>query len=333
VTASASSSQLYAHLGRPSRVWTYHGSDGGTLGAVLRWDRPHGEKEIRPARRDPDGTWHGGAMAAPRPLYRLPVLLSRPDVPVLVTEGEKAADAAGEALGGLAVVTTWAGGSGAVSQTAWSSLRGRAVRVWPDADAAGAEAGRKVVAHAYLAGASGIERLTLPEDWPRGHDAADLEPEDVVRLWLDALCWRLVDVGNALARARDGSQKYPHNTRRIPSRDLLPTMDVGRAKTVSVVEIARGLGLGEPVRRGSGELRVLCPLHEDHDPSLRIAPDGRGWFCDPCGEGGDAIRLWMRARRVGFRQAVEELVGSVGAPGQKRAVLPQLFGEPCPGSE
>lgn len=42
-------------------------------------------------------------------------------------------------------------------------------------------------------------------------------------------------------------------------------------------------------------------------PSLRIHADGRRWYCYPCGKGGDAIRLYMRARRLNFINAVREL--------------------------
>ena len=83
---------------------------------------------------------------------------------------------------------------------------------------------------------------------------------------------------------------------------------VDHARAVSTVEVARRLGCGDPVRRGR-ELAVRCPLHEDKDPSLRIHEDGRRWYCDPCGEGGDSIRLHMRARSLDFVTAVGELVG------------------------
>ena len=81
---------------------------------------------------------------------------------------------------------------------------------------------------------------------------------------------------------------------------------VDHARAVSTVEVANRLGCGDPVRRGK-ELAVRCPLHEDTDPSLRIHEDGRRWYCDPSGEGGDAIKLFMRARGLDFAQAIREL--------------------------
>jgi hypothetical protein len=88
-----------------------------------------------------------------------------------------------------------------------------------------------------------------------------------------------------------------------------PALDVDAARAVPVVEVARRLGCGEPVRRGE-ELHVRCPLHDDEDPSLRVHPDGLLWYCDPCGEGGDGIGLWMRSRSVTFIVAVRELLGA-----------------------
>ena len=79
------------------------------------------------------------------------------------------------------------------------------------------------------------------------------------------------------------------------------------ARHVSVLDVARILGCGEPVRRGK-ELVVCCPLHEDTDPSCRIDVEDGVWYCDPCAEGGDAIALYMRARRIEFAEAVRELV-------------------------
>jgi hypothetical protein len=66
-------------------------------------------------------------MPDPRPLYRLPEIPSAPRV--IVTEGEKAADAA-RCLGFVA--TTSAGGSGAATKTDWRPLAGKEVWILPD---------------------------------------------------------------------------------------------------------------------------------------------------------------------------------------------------------
>jgi hypothetical protein len=64
---------------------------------------------------------------------------------------------------------------------------------------------------------------------------------------------------------------------------------------------------GEGTRRGQ-ELRFVCPLHDDHDPSLRVRPESGLWYCDPCAEGGDLITL---AQRVWGIERADEAAGYV----------------------
>jgi putative DNA primase/helicase len=82
-------------------------------------------------------------MVSPRPLYNLNELTERLSDPVLVVEGEKAADAA-RTLFPDYVVTTWAGGSNAPAQAAWDALERRNAVIWPDADEPGKKAAEKV---------------------------------------------------------------------------------------------------------------------------------------------------------------------------------------------
>jgi len=81
---------------------------------------------------------------------------------------------------------------------------------------------------------------------------------------------------------------------------------VETAKAVPLLEVVQRLELGTPVKRGK-ELAVCCPLHEDNNPSLRLNPTKQLWYCSPCAEGGDALKLYMRARRLSFSEAVREL--------------------------
>ena len=60
----------------------------------------------------------------PRYLYGLDRLAAKPDATVLITEGEKCADAADGQLPELACLT-WPGGSKAISKIDWSPLAGR----------------------------------------------------------------------------------------------------------------------------------------------------------------------------------------------------------------
>ena len=87
----------HARHGYPAAVWTYRDADGRPLYAVCRFSLPNGRKEVQPLTfgtlRGRRG-WHWKGAPKPRPLYGLDRLGARPDAPVILTEGEKAADAA-----------------------------------------------------------------------------------------------------------------------------------------------------------------------------------------------------------------------------------------------
>ena len=82
-----------------------------------------------------------------------------------------------------------------------------------------------------------------------------------------------------------------------------------RARSIGLLEMCEILGL-QTQKKGSA-LYVSCPMHEDKTPSLSLGPKlGRSglWHCFSCEGGGDAIELFMRARRMGFADAVRDLV-------------------------
>ena len=72
-----------------------------------------------------------------------------------------------------------------------------------------------------------------------------------------------------------------------------------------ILEVAQRLGLN-PVQKGRKWI-ALCPLHDDHHPSLHLDADKDLWYCHPCAEGGDGIRLQQRVRGISFLEAVREL--------------------------
>ena len=172
-TANEAVLALERQLGRRSAEWTYHDTNGQPVGLVVRWDLPRG-KTVRPVSRMGD-RWTIGAMPEPRPLYRLPSVLSAPDdAPIVVCEGEKAAEAALRC--GL-VATTSAGGAQAASKADWSPLKGRHVLVLPDHDDAGEDYADDVTRLAHEAGAASVRVLRLVERCPalpEGGDLADV---------------------------------------------------------------------------------------------------------------------------------------------------------------
>jgi len=102
--------------------------------------------------------------------------------------------------------------------------------------------------------------------------------------------------------------RVPGALRSEPKRPISnEPLDVEAARAIPLAQVVSHLALGEPVDRW-GEPRVLCPLHDDHRPSLRLNVERGLWYCDPCATGGDGIRLWMLTRDQGFADAVREMV-------------------------
>jgi 5S rRNA maturation endonuclease (ribonuclease M5) len=166
-------------LGRPSATWDYYADDGRHVGRVLRFDTATG-KEIRQASHN--GTrWTWKAMTEPRPLYRLREVQRRPTATVVVCEGEKAADAAQRHFPAH-VVVTWSGGSKAVMQSEWRTLAGRAVILWPDADAPGRMA-MDTLARVLKSHGCDVQMVDLAAfgNVPEGWDAADCTLDQVTK--------------------------------------------------------------------------------------------------------------------------------------------------------
>lgn len=172
-TAEEAVAKLERQHGKCSALWTYRDRNGEPVGVVVRWDKPAG-KDIRPVARHGD-RWRIGAIPEPRPLYRLPELLAaEADTPIVVTEGEKAADAACRC--GL-LATTSAGGAQAAGKTDWTPLCGRHVVILPDHDEAGERYAEDVARLATAAGAARVQILRLSAyaaQLPPGGDIADV---------------------------------------------------------------------------------------------------------------------------------------------------------------
>jgi len=161
--------------GAPAATWHYRDAAGSLLFVVCRFDPPGARKEIVPLSCGAEG-WRWKAPPEPRPLYGLDRLAARPAAPVLVVEGEKAADAAVGIFPNFAVVT-WPGGAQAVSKADWTPLRGRLVAAWPDNDAPGHKAAAEVAKAASAAGAARGLVVPVQQDWPDGWDLADPLPD------------------------------------------------------------------------------------------------------------------------------------------------------------
>ncbi|MBS5088697.1 MAG: hypothetical protein KHZ36_13090 [Clostridiaceae bacterium] len=78
---------------------------------------------------------------------------------------------------------------------------------------------------------------------------------------------------------------------------------------VSMQQVAEYYGL-KVNRKGL----CLCPFHQDQRPSMKIYPDGKGYYCFSCGSGGDQIKFVARYQDVGNYEAARELAVAFGIP-------------------
>lgn len=192
---------LHWKLGKAVHVWNYRDADGRLLGHVARYDletigaNGKRDKETIPWTYAVDakgkGKWGMGGFAVPRPLYGLDDLAKRVNEPVMIVEGEKAAEAA-RAFARQYVVITWPGGCHAVHKVDWLPLKGRTVLLWPDCDNPGIEAMWKL-GHMLLKLCPTV-KIIIPDGKPEGWDAADALDEwqgDVKEQWGQFKAWAI----------------------------------------------------------------------------------------------------------------------------------------------
>lgn len=120
--------------------YTYSDAEDRLVCHVHRFDPPGQRKVYLPQtyRKSEDGKlgWDWLGLGAQRPLYNLRELVTRPDAPALIVEGEKAANAAKILFPEKVVVTTM-GGAQAPDKSDLIPLKGRSILLWPDNDDAG----------------------------------------------------------------------------------------------------------------------------------------------------------------------------------------------------
>ena len=63
---------------------------------------------------------------------------------------------------------------------------------------------------------------------------------------------------------------------------------------------------------GGGNLKGLCPFHDEKSPSFNVTPARGLWHCFGCGLGGDVIAFVQRTDGLGFAEAVERLADRAG---------------------
>jgi uncharacterized protein (DUF927 family) len=184
------------HRGEPEAVYTYRDAQGNVLCHIARYvsiEKGKREKHFRPftCYRMPDGTlrWKPKALPAPRPLYGLEQLATYPAATVILTEGEKACEAARQLCPDYVVLCA-PNGTQSANKADLSPLKGRKVIIAPDADEPGAQYAITLQRLLLQQGATGVGIMPLPEQVRIGWDFADAlaegwKPEDAARLLQD----------------------------------------------------------------------------------------------------------------------------------------------------
>jgi DNA primase len=91
----------------------------------------------------------------------------------------------------------------------------------------------------------------------------------------------------------------------------IPDEDIARIREASPIESV----VGDYVQlksAGGGELKGLCPFHEEKSPSFHLTPARGLYHCFGCGVGGDTIDFVMRIEHLSFAESVERLAQRAG---------------------
>ncbi|ARQ70930.1 DNA primase [Streptomyces marincola] len=63
---------------------------------------------------------------------------------------------------------------------------------------------------------------------------------------------------------------------------------------------------------GGGNLKGLCPFHDEKSPSFHVSPSKGLYHCFGCQEGGDTLAFVMKMEHLSFSEAVERLAAQAG---------------------
>ena len=315
--------------GAAVQCWVYRNEHGAPMFATVRFEQvnPDGtiNKVILPYtfgfrawqvqsgpnagkwnRRD---GWHYKLPNRPLPLYGLDRLAARPEAPVLVCEGEKAADAAA-ALFPSHVCMTSQGGSGAPRKADWSPLARRDVTIWPDNDAAGAQYADAVVPLVEKAGARSVRTVNVTSAWPEGWDLADLPPDGVDSTMLVEML-----AAAALRSVHRDDVAYVE----------IAATEVGRLSSLSQLEYAQQrLGAAKTLAIGVTKLDELCVRRRKESTAEKVADGGAE------AAGGEDVLLDAKGRK-GLFVNDGDLPATAADLALELAKRPLLFdrGGPC----
>ncbi|AEM86972.1 DNA primase [Streptomyces violaceusniger] len=63
---------------------------------------------------------------------------------------------------------------------------------------------------------------------------------------------------------------------------------------------------------GGGNLKGLCPFHDEKSPSFQVSPSKGLYYCFGCQEGGDTVDFVMKIDHLSFAETIERLASQAG---------------------
>lgn len=179
----------FSHQPHFKSLYLYHTIEGNLAMVIARYEEPVDEfsgkvkKKILPFTvwQQTNGSyyWCPKNIESSRPLFNLRDLIERPNAPVILTEGEKCAEAVRDTISSC-VSITWAGGSNTINLTDFAPLKGRDIMIMPDHDTPGYTAASKLKKVLLDVGASRVRVLDIAElghvvseEVQQGYDIAD----------------------------------------------------------------------------------------------------------------------------------------------------------------
>jgi DNA primase len=84
------------------------------------------------------------------------------------------------------------------------------------------------------------------------------------------------------------------------------------ARVLASTDIVRLIGDHVAVKKKGREFVCICPFHDDHSPSMTIAPSKGIYKCFACGAGGDAIKFVREYHKLSFRESLQFLADRAG---------------------
>lgn len=159
------------YLNKSEIHWDYHDENNQVIAKIYRYYDAAGRK-----RYSCFNVKNSSSTAPePRPLYNIPGIIKSDKI--IFVEGEKCAESLINK--GITATTTMFGANAPIEKTDWTLLKGKHIIIWPDNDEAGNKYAKNAEKKLLELGVASLVTLKIPQDKPKGWDAADCIQEGI----------------------------------------------------------------------------------------------------------------------------------------------------------